>query len=321
MGQFPIIVLESVNQAYSTGRPLFAEVTQRAVTYGYRVAHVFINAATFGNCQQRKRYFYILYPRDKKFNISLPDISPYYPVLFDAIGGDMDRVTHPWDRVSDNYDADSYALLREDDRDAIPRLPTGWGLNTLAQYDFENCTARQKLKWTNRSSNMPFSMHCIYRTSWFRPCPTLQSSSTRLIHPWHDRPLTIGELAKIMGWGDKIPVGHDPCHQLAKGVCPEVGEWIAEQCLSCLNDEWDNTDDEVKEWTTTYNARTGLFEGQDSSGMIEKVIDVSNYVGQQFSMDRYPKCVQKQFRRFNVDPITGKLVRSWKSVPKKGSLL
>ncbi len=312
LGHYPIVVLESVNQAYSTGAPLFAEYTRRAQTLGYRVAHVFVNGAMLGNAQQRRRYFYVAYPADKQFNVNVPKVSPYYPVLYDAIGHQRHRKTEPYDRKSADYHRDSYPLLHESDRHVIPNLPTGWNLNTMAEYDNAAVTDTHRKKWATRASNLPFSMHSISRCSWLRPCPTLQSSSTRLIHPWHDRPFTVGELSILMGWGDhKIPIGHNPSAQLAKGVVPAVGEWIAEQCLACLNDEWGG-----EEWTTRYVANTGHFDGEDSTGMLEKVIDVSNYVGQQFDYERYPEEIRKQFRTFNVNPFTGKILKSWKSIHK-----
>jgi len=312
IGYYPIIVLESVNQAYSTGKPLFDVYTEHARLEGYRVAHVFVNGAMLGNAQQRRRYFYVLYPADKQFNVNVPKVSPYYPVLFDAIGDLRRRTTEPYDRRSAEYHRDSYPLLHADDQHVIPNLPTGWNLNTLAEYDSAAVTDKHRRKWAERYSNLPFSMHSVSRCSWLRPCPTLQSSSTRLIHPWHDRPFTVGELSTLMGWGDKIPVGHNPSAQLAKGVVPAVGEWIAEQCLACLDDDWGG-----EEWTTTYDWRTGQFQGEDSSGMLEKVIDVSSYVGQQFDIERYPREIWEQFRTFNVDPTTGKIKKSWKSITRQ----
>lgn len=307
LGHYPIIVWESVQQAYTVGKPLLDIITQQALSLGYRIAHVFVNAAMLGNCQQRKRYFYVAYPREKRFNVSVPeDMHPYYPVLYDAIWDMRLRETTPWDRRSDEYTRDSYARLSDDDWAAIPHLPTGWGLNTLARYDYARLTDRQKGKWDLRNSDMPFSMHCIYRLPWLRPCQTLQSSSGRLVHPWHNRTLTIGELAEIMGWGDKIPIGHDPVHQLAKGVVPAVGAWLAEQALACLNDDWGD-----EEWTVD-DIKDGVFRGQDSKGMDEKVIDVTRYVGQHFDVERYSSEVMHQHHRYNVDPCTGKLIKSWK---------
>lgn len=309
IGKYPVIALESVNQAYSTGSALFAAYTEHARLKGYRVAHVFVNGATFGSAQQRRRYFYILYPADKQFNVNLPKISSYYPVLYDVIGHVRERAVEPWDRRSADYHRDSYPLLSADDQHVIPSLPTGWNLNTLAEYDSAAVTDKHRKKWAGRYSNMPFSMHSVSRCSWLRPCPTLQSSSTRLIHPWHDRPFTVGELSMLMGWGDKIPVGRDPVAQLAKGVVPAVGQWLAEQCLACLDDAWNG-----EEWTTRYDRKNGQFDGEDSRDMLEKVIDVSGYVGQQFDIERYPQEIKDQFRSFNVHPMTGKLIKSWKSI-------
>jgi site-specific DNA-cytosine methylase len=305
--EYPYILWESVQQAYSTGKPLLDLWTERAATEGYRVAHVFVNGHTFGNAQCRKRYFYLAYPAHKKFNVSVPEVSPYYPVLHDAIWERRNRDTRPFMWRDTDYDQDSYIDLEPAEKYSVAALPSGWCLNELGRYGYEHLNEKFQGMWDRRGSNMPFSMHCISRINWMRPCPTLTSTSVRLIHPWHHRPCTIGELADIMGWSGNYPVGPVPSLQIAKGVVPAVGEWITQQIVLCEKDNWGKD-----EWSTRYNHHTGTFEGEDTTGQVEKVIDVSKYYGHSFNIERYPEECQRQCHKYNVNPLTGKLERPWR---------
>lgn len=309
LGRFPIVVWESVQQAYSVGKPLLDEFTARAVSLGYRVAHVFVNAATFGVPQQRKRYFQVFYDNALKFNVDVPCLDPDYAVLYDAIWDLRNRETRMMRFTDEDYDRDCWLRPAiSSDLDMFKVLPSGWSTNLLAKWDYHSMPEYHRHQWDVRVSDMPFSLHAHYRCAWMRHCPTLMSSSVNLVHPWHHRTLTVGELARCMGWGDRVPVGRRPVAQLAKGVCPAVGRWIAEQCLAALEDKWNG-----QEWTTRYNSRTGVFEGEDSAGMDEKVIDVTEYCGKRFTYDRFPDECKQQHHRFNVDSRTGKLLRPWRS--------
>src|SRR5665647_2355989 len=80
-GQIPIICWESVQQAYSTGRQLLDKLRDELfVPAGYRIAHVFLNAATFGNAQHRKRYFFVAYRGDLTFHVPIPKMLPHTTV-------------------------------------------------------------------------------------------------------------------------------------------------------------------------------------------------------------------------------------------------
>lgn len=309
LSRFPVFVWESVQQAYTVGKPLLDELVVQCVDQGYRVAHVFVNARTFGNAQDRKRYFFVAYPKDKQFNVAMPAMYPYYPVLWDVIADKRDSEVNEWHPATCDYDENSVVKISADEKQCLPHLATGWSLNQAVQYCHEYCPPKFQKIWDDRTSGMPFSMHCVFRTSWLRPCPTLKNSAGRLIHPWHHRPLTIGELAACMGWRGRVPTGPDPVSQIAKGIVPDVGTWIAQQVTACLNDTWGGD-----EWSTTFDHVTGTFKGEDSRGHVEKVIDVTKYHGHLFDIERYPDEPRAQRHRFNVDPVTGKLIRDWKDM-------
>lgn len=307
-GRADIVVWESVQQAMKTGKPLLDYLRDEIFApKGYRVAHVLLNAASFGNAQQRKRYFFVAYRDDRNFNITPPTISPYYPVLYDAIYDDRDRETreieHPG---SADYDRNTYNYLTPDEKHCVPNLPNGWNLNTLARYGYDGLSEHLKEKWDLRASEMPFSLHCILRLNWLRPSPTLHSSCCRFIHPDHNRPLTVGELSTIMGWDD-IPLGPHPWAQIAKGIAPSAGEWLANQAVAYLDNEWGSDDFE-----SSYDPALSEWVGRDTTGEREKTFDLTKYCGYQFDMERY--ACAPQSHRFNICPRTGRPIRPWKEI-------
>lgn len=281
-GRFDVAIWESVQQAYTTGRPLLDwAIREHYAPKGYRIAHVFVNAASFGNVQQRKRYFFVAYRDDRNFNVTPPSISPTQPVLYDVLWKLRDRVTREAEDKSE-YDFDTYLKLTDNEKAAIPFLPNGWGLNTMGRYAHDLLPRKFQEVWDMRCSDMPFSLHCVSRTNWLRPCPTLHSSANRYIHPHFHRPLTVGELATIMGWPD-IPRGKMPVPQIAKGICPEVGEWLGHQAAAYLRDDWGSED-----WESSYVGRDGEWRGGDTHGAREKVFDLTQYCGQLFDLEDYP---------------------------------
>lgn len=280
-GKFDIVVWESVQQAYTTGRPLldWAIKTHFAPKH-YRIAHVFINAASFGNAQQRKRYFFVAYRDDRNFNIVPPTISPWKPVMYDAIWKLRHRKTNEMPSKTE-YDFDSYVKLTPNEKLCLPELPNGWGLNMMGRFLIDKMPPDFQKIWRLRASDMPFSLHCLNRVNWCTPSPTLHSSANRMVHPEHDRPLTVGEIATIMGWPG-IPIGAAPVPQIAKGIVPAVGKWLAEQAQLYLNNHWGKED-----WESSYDAINSEWKGGDANGALEKTFDLTTYSGHQYDIERY----------------------------------
>lgn len=307
--RFDVVVFESVQQCFTTGRPLLDQIVAEIYApRGYRIAHILLTAASFGNAQNRKRYFFVAYRDHLKFNIHPPAIEPYYSVLWDAIGHvDPGLATRAFKRDDYDDDPDSYVHLSENEWKIVPKLPNGWNLNTLAEFDYDSLPDAYKLTWDTRMSPIPFSLHCPGRINWFRPSPTLAGTSGRMIHPDAHRPLTVRELSLIMGW-KHTPLGPHPVGQIAKGICPEVGTWLAEQVRACVEGDWGNDD-----WESSYDARACEWVGRDTTGQLEKIFKLTSYAGQLFDMRRYPiKTVQQHM--FNIDPDTGRKIRPWHEV-------
>lgn len=239
----PIILWESIQQAYTVGRLLLDQLRDELFfPKGYKIVHIRLSAKQFGNSQLRRRYFFVAY-KTKRFNAMLPRVKRNRTI------GNVLQVPATATRVMKKnvtyYDRNCYIDLNKDEWAVVPYLPQGCGLTRFARENEELLKQLSSVlydKWLWRTSNIPFSLHAIGRPRWNGNCPTLKSSSYRIIHPRCNRPLTIGELAKIMGWGRTIPIGRNPVAQLAKGVIPVIGQWIMEQARKSLNNDWDGDD-------------------------------------------------------------------------------
>jgi site-specific DNA-cytosine methylase len=286
-GDYDFVVWESVQQAYTQGRELLDFlIKERFTLRNYRIAHLLLNAQSFGNAQWRRRYFFVAYKDSYKFNVTAPAFSPYYPVTFDAIAHLRDRETvqmETYGRGDEEYGFDHYALLTEEERAMVRAIPNGWDVNTLAKYRLNELPERLRDKWTLRKSDLPFSVHCMRRLWWMRPFPTIHGSAFRFLHPDGDRPITIGECATAMGWEGRIPRGPLPYAQIAKGIIPKIGEWLAEMVSLSAGHHW-GTDD----WESTYDDEKKTWVGRDTTGATEKVYDMSRYCGKLFDLERYP---------------------------------
>ena len=274
------IVWESVQQAYSVGRSLLDRLRDEIfVPAGYRIAHLHLNAASFGNSQNRRRYFFVGYQRGRNFNIVAPVLKDRR-ITTDDILHPLEwrptRAARLYSRAAD-YDGDCFENITPDEWAVLPILRPGEDLHGLARSRYDElakASPRFAETWDLRSSHLPFSMHGVRRLRGDGPCPTLHGSCARYIHPRLDRPLTVLELATLMGWEGAIPAGHDPCGQIAKGVVPVIGEWLARQVDMYLRNVWKGDD-----WSSSYDAREGQWVGERHLvEPVEKTCNLTRYV-------------------------------------------
>ena len=275
-----VVIWESVQQAFTVGRPLLDRLRDE-IFENYRIAHVFVNAASFGNSQNRKRYFFVAY-RDGNFNVTPPALPPYVSLLGDVLRPPYARGNEK-DLEESQYDENSYTRLCAHEKAMVPRMLPGEDLHGLANRDESLLEPNLLESWHCRISNLPFSLHGITRLRLDRRAPTLHDSCSRFIHPVLDRPLTVGELAAIMGW-EFIPRGPKPHAQIPKGVVPDVGEWLARQVQLHL-DGWGKED-----YTLRYDDARGRWDGEHLAGRPrEKVIDLTRYAPKEVRVEASQK--------------------------------
>ena len=293
IGNYDVVVWESVQQAISTGRPLLDLLVKEHIKgKGYKVAHVMLNAATFGNPQNRKRYFFVAYRDNLVFNVEPPKLE-HACSFADKCWEDMGRPTRKvaLGRKEAEYDRDCYPKLSEDNTHSLLGIPSQRSLNWMADNHFEGLHQKQQDVAFMSDKRHPFmGAFSLHRMGWERHCPTIHGCASVFIHPWLHRSLTVGEFAKCMGWDDVIPIGPNPIGQLAKGVVPELGEWLANQVKDCLNGRYAKSDD-----VGLKAHRNGHIEYHDRDGL-EKMIDMTNYVAPLKKLEDYDLEVQRHVR-------------------------
>jgi site-specific DNA-cytosine methylase len=283
---YPIIAFESVQPAFSVGKPLLHHIRDTYLKDAhYRIAHLFVNTAAEGNAQKRRRYFFVAYRDDRNFNVMTPKLRPYRTLVGDVLRPGTPLWDAPWNerklRWTDEYDIHSITNLTDNEKAIIPLLRQNELLNDLGRRDPEALRIVSAYYYKQiyaSNSNIPFGLHCVRRLSLKRACPIIISTSGRFVHPVHHRPLKVGELALLMGWPEGfIPRGKDPIAQIGKGVVPATGEWLGHQIAYYLDDAWGADDFE-----SSYNHRTGHFEGADYTHALnkplEKVFNLTYYL-------------------------------------------
>jgi len=280
-----LISFESVQQCYTVGRELLDVLVGKLHANRYRVVHLFVNTAAEGNAQKRRRYFFVAYRNDRNFNVMMPDLPKYRTTVGDVLDRPefQNRLVHEgklYGKTNTNYDRDTYVNLSPLEKELIPYLHQGQSFNDFArnnENDLKRLSSAYFEKWKHRTSEIPFSLHSPTRLKQNGHCPTISSTSTRLIHPTKSRPLTVSEIAAMMGWPKSfIPVGPNPIGQIGKGVVPATGEWFAEQVKLYLENYWDDEDFE-----SNYNHRVKRWIGNEftkTNGPIEKVFRLTDYL-------------------------------------------
>lgn len=275
-----VISFESVQQARSVGGPLLRRLVDElfAPKY-YRVAHLLVNTAAEGCAQLRKRYFFVAYRDNLKFNVYRPALADRATTVGDVLLRFAHRTPQPGKiagRYSTDYTIDTHAALGPDEQAVIPLLREGQTFNCLGQDEEALRKASPKLyrTWMLRTSGLPFSLHCPMRLCWDKHSPVISSTSGAFIHPRQDRPLTVGEIAALMGWPEGfIPRGLEPVAQIGKGVVPATGAWLAEQVRACIDGDWGEDDFE-----SSYDHRTKQWRGDHTPDKLEKTFNMTYYV-------------------------------------------
>ncbi len=280
---FNLIAFESVQQCYTVGRELLEVLRDELfIPNNFRIAHLFVNTAAEGNAQKRRRYFFVAYRDDRNFNVMLPNLPKYQTTVGDVLNKFINRPTREGKFNGKNfaYDADSYKPVKGREKAVVSRLKEGESYTRFAKYRLEELKSISEYhyeKWIHRTSGIPFSLHAPVRLRWNGCCPTVSSTSRNFIHPRRDRPLTVRELAALMGWPKNfIPVGQNPIAQIGKGVVPATGEWFAEQIKLYLEDFWKDEDFE-----SSYNNKSKRWVGNTfakTNKPIEKIFRLTNYI-------------------------------------------
>ena len=279
----PVACWESVQQAYTTGRPLLDKLRDEVfVPAGYRIVHVLLNAATFGSAQHRKRYFFVAYKKELHFPIVVPPLPERHTTVRDVIGDPelMAEETKSTRFLSQTIaSANTWCEPRADNALCIPHLKQGESLNDIHILRPKTFRApgmeRMRLKSLLATGDMPFGMHSITRLEWDGACPVLTGSCGAMIHPELDRGCTLRELALLMGWNKGVtPLGLHQTGQIGKGIVPAVGQWIAEMAATCVAS---GPKEPRSESEVLMMSRTGAMEVIHAMNPVERVVDLTDW--------------------------------------------
>lgn len=250
-----IVIFESVQGAYSKGRPLMLalrEELERLTLRGWDLYHVKHNVSTLGGFCTRRRYFWTAVREGLPFDVEYPAVSTPRTVK-DAIG-DLVGVPLGWEADPELGRPDGHALGKQGLRDVrkCDFLQPYWGEGeTLDKAAWRFLEANPSLPtdiFPPRNEEKLRLMGSWYFTQpnkmhWEKPGRVIDGGSFgRFYHPLLHRTISFREGARIMGYPDDWSLLPIKDHRigdnwLGKGVCPTAGRWIGDAARRALTGE------------------------------------------------------------------------------------
>jgi DNA (cytosine-5)-methyltransferase 1 len=202
---------ESVRQAYTRGGQMLDEMASEAMSIGYSVTDLFVEAKDFGVPQHRKRYFFVAH-----------------------------KVKIGWRPSGQERDPTVAEFLSRADRtdDRVGKMPGSVAAIASRLSRGENARSCWDRLSSEGAGDLGTRPAFIYdRMASDRPSYTLFGSCNKL-HPDEDRLLSVNEMSALCGYprGYRF-VGSTGSRyaQVGKGVCPPVARWLAGEVLSALS--------------------------------------------------------------------------------------
>lgn len=261
-----IVIFESVQGAYSSGRPLMQRLRlelESLTGKDYDLYHVKHNVASLGGGCVRRRYFFVAVRSGLNFDVAYPDPERVkVKTLAESIGDLLDTPLS-WDSTPGDGHVTTLSGLngRRFKRmaelmpywrggsslsDAAWRYLNGVPEEGLPGHDClpEECgfSANQEKKLREIGSWFFFQPQ---RWAWDVPGRVIDGGSfARSVHPLLPRTFTYREGARIMGFPDEWslkPIGEHKGGPawLGKGVCPTAGKWIGHAARKTLLGRWE----------------------------------------------------------------------------------
>jgi site-specific DNA-cytosine methylase len=250
-------VFESVQQAYTGGRPLMQALAQwlrDSTGLDYHLWHVKHNNLALGGCAERRRYFFVV--SRIPFGVERPEIRRT-PTLWDAIG-DLESSPITWERQPYRTGPSRWAERLRDERGgfdghvtrltpefhrAMALLPEAgpWGpgecISDVAKRYYER-TGTLPESWEYRkekllNNNFHLGFHQLVRWKKDNHARVITGGALQLVlHPTLDRTITHREAARIMGFPDtwviKPMKGYSQLQATwGKGIPVGSGRWIS----------------------------------------------------------------------------------------------
>ena len=255
-----IAAFESVQGAGRMGRGLMRELRAYVVEQTgiqYNLTHVFMNALMTGAAQNRKRYFWVLH--QGPFGVSTPPRHPatVHDAIWDLQGLELTIDAQDpgpyrpsnWAKIVTGAGTRKITWHQTDNKPATRRIialaETGlWAQETghpavaKAVYDRDG---RLPHPWEDIDPHTKnWGFYETRRVSWTRYMHVLTGGGLdSFIHPTENRPLTMREASRFMGypdawdWGGAASINQAGVW-IGKGLAVQAGRWLSEQVRSSL---------------------------------------------------------------------------------------
>jgi DNA (cytosine-5)-methyltransferase 1 len=263
-----ILVMESVRQAYTGGRPLMQRLRDKLeelTGLRYRLYHVMQDAIELGGAARRPRYFMVL--SQVPFGVEYPTIRRR-PILADIWSDLRDQPltweSQPYRRPAtwwtEKARQGSTTFDGHIGREGLPTRraldllemlsddggwPPGRSIGHMAQHAY-NTFGRLPESWKHMTPKLvekKFHMGFASITRWDpnRVGRVIMGSALDLVlHPWQPRTITHREAARVMGFPDNWLI--KPLKNQAnlratwgKGISVQCGKWIGDWVKSALD--------------------------------------------------------------------------------------
>lgn len=255
-----IVIFESVQGAFSSGRPLMQRLRIELETLTgkpYDLYHVKHNVASLGGGCVRRRYFFVAVRYGINFDVARPGPHVKVKTLAESIG---DLVHVPLGTMDGHVTTLSGVGGRRFRRMAelMPYWQGGSSLSEAA-WRYLNGVPEEGLPGHDRlpaecgfSENQERKLREIgswfffqpQRWAWDQPGRVIDGGSfARAVHPLLPRTFTYREGARIMGFPDEWSLKPIEEHKggpawLGKGICPTAGRWVGHGARKALLGGW-----------------------------------------------------------------------------------
>jgi site-specific DNA-cytosine methylase len=265
-----ILIMESVRQAYTGGRPLMQALRaklEELTGLRYDLHHVMQDALELGGAARRPRYFMVL--SQIPFGVEYPTIRRY-PKLRDvwsdlrdhAITWESQPYRRPATFWTERPRAGQTTFDGHVNRGGVPieralelleladtngGWPVGWSIGRVAEHIYDT-TGKLPRSWNHMLPKLltktpRFHMGFASITRW-NPDKfgrvIMGSALDMVMHPWEPRMITHREAARVMGFPDNWLI--KPLKSQAnlratwgKGISTQCGKWIGEWSRASLD--------------------------------------------------------------------------------------
>lgn len=264
-----IIIMESVRQAYTTGRTMMTALRDDLEAKSglkYDLYHVMQDAIELGGAAVRKRYFWVA--SQIPFGVDFPVVKRT-PLLPDVIG-DIENLAETWQLQPYRQPASWWAEKSRSARGVVDGHTTRTGVahrRTLELVELGECLGDpwQQSWHIGQYAKHIYGRHGCLPESWNHMMPKLLTtdfhmgyiSTTRwdnsraarvitggaldlVLHPTQPRFISHREVARIMGFPDDwriLPLRHQSSLKMTwgKGVTVQCGKWIGDNVRNALD--------------------------------------------------------------------------------------